>query len=181
MGNPPIIRNQYDWNEADLRSQYELAKELGWWKYFEGAAKDNKLNVEDLLAVASRESGSLWHGHKDGNIVGDHGKAWGLFQVNSDSNKQGIHTVAGNIAVGARILKENQNILNKKNAAEGLDFLLSLKEMWFSSYNRGVSGSYNGWVLHKDASFVTAHGNYGKDCIVRAKMFKQFIDEEGQV
>ncbi len=185
---PDAPRNKFGWNAHDLMRHFIAAKDNGWLPLFEAAALATRQPTEDdpeprgvltqeLIALCSRESGPFWKAHPDGKIIGDHGHAFGLAQVNVDSHAgNGITEPADNLAEGARILAEYRKALSgKRPPITGS----KMQEAVYCSYNRGVNGAYKSWRQYGDPNKVTAHQDYGADCVAREAVFAGLLANEG--
>jgi len=170
-------RNQYGWNENDLRQQFETAKSFGWLPFFEAAAYATGFEVEQLLALGSRESGSLWRIHPDGLISGDRGYAIGIVQLNRHAIPDAFENKEPekNLLRGARELAANKQSLKRHTTAVPGDIMA---RMIYASYNRGATGARLSYEQHGDPDFTTAHRNYGADCVAREAVFSALLDAE---
>src|SRR5262249_6755560 len=120
-----------EWNEADLRAQFERAKRAGWLPLFRDSAEQHKLEVSLLLGIASRETNIR-------QIKGDfrngiyHG--YGLMQIDIGTDRKFCEAwtpdmVAESIERGAQILAGKRAYL----VARGI----SDPRAWAAAYNTG--------------------------------------------
>lgn len=135
---------------------------------FKAAAARNKIPVEILLALASRESG-MGTSRLLKNWRGDNGNAEGLMQID-----QRWHPKFAN---------ETRDDDHEKNVEYGARFLRSLatryKDDWkkaLAAYNSGPGNVDKAIKAKLDPDFYTTGKNYGADVLARAKTIRSLID-----
>src|ERR1044071_6978708 len=86
-----------NWNENDIKKQFQRAKDNGWIAQFKKQATDYQFSPELLMAIASRETNMR-------NIMGDGGHGYGIMQIDDRSFPDWCHSGLWNDA-NAGIMK----------------------------------------------------------------------------
>ena len=168
--------------------QLATAFERGWLESFRLAATTTGLDIALLLAIASRESGIR-------NITGDHGRGFGIMQVDIGTDPQAEGNGLDpkwNIARGAEILLEKRRWIMDhagKTAtlsyhAARLEFLIpesitqvsDFERLWIAGYNAGAWPVYH-YLQGKDPDYPTTGKNYSADVIARRDVFGRWLAE----
>lgn len=177
-----------DWNITALKSQFKAVIANGWLAYFEDAAVKNGFPIEDLLAIASRETNMQ-------NIIGDGGRGFGIMQVDIDTNESFCKSGRGQdpnmaIGMGAAILASKRNQIVKNagqpihvKAKSGYEETFqmpvivgeSLRRVTIASYNSGLWAPRN-FLKHGDPDRGTTGKDYSQDVIQRSTIFKSLLD-----
>ena len=158
------------WTEADLRKQFELAKQNGWLAFFEDAARKYGFPVELLLAISSRETNLR-------NIKGDfrdgiyHG--YGVMQVDIGTNPDFCRAwtaeqVNESIECGCRVLAGKREYLARKQITE-------LKAL-AAAYNTGEGNVSKSVAAGLDPDRTTTGRDYGRDVLARMEIFRRFVE-----
>src|SRR5215475_7499626 len=141
------------WTEADLRKQFNNAKNNGWLPYFEEAAQKYDFPVELLLAIASRETNMR-------NIKGDfhdgvyHG--YGIIQVDIGTDPEFCRNwtpdkVKESIDRGTRVLVGKRTYLAGKQ-------ITALKAI-VAAYNTGEGNVARSVAAGRDPDRTTTGGD----------------------
>jgi len=160
-----------NWTEADLKRQFEHARQNGWLPYFEDAARQHGFAVELLLAISSRETNLR-------NIKGDfrdgiyHG--YGVMQVDVGTDPAFCKAwtpeeVNGSVQGGCRILAGKRAYLAKKQCTD-------LKAI-AAAYNTGEGNVSRSLAAGRDPDSTTTGRNYGSDVLARMEVFKRLLGE----
>lgn len=175
-----------------IASQYETAKNSNWLDFFEEAHEKYNLPVELLLAIASRESGMR-------NIVGDHGRGFGLMQIDSGAFPLWCKTDAwqnprNGIFKGALVLSDNIKTVHRLQgkrcwktwggkvrytAPKGLS-TEQVMRVAIAGYNTGVGNSLWGQLLGTPDRTTTG-GDYSRDVLQRAADFRRLIEADRKI
>ena len=177
-----------NWNSSDLRLQFSRVIRDGWLAFFEDAAVKNGFPIEDLLAIASRETNMQ-------NIIGDGGRGFGIMQVDIGTNESFCKSGRWQdpnmaIGMGTAILASKRNFIVKNagqpihvKAKSGYEETFemplivgeSLRRVTIAAYNSGLWASRN-FLKHGDPDRGTTGKDYSKDVIQRSTIFKSLLD-----
>jgi hypothetical protein len=174
------------WTAEQLKSQYQSAVQRGWITFFANAGIECGFDVSVLLGIASRESNIQ-------QILGDGGHGHGIMQIDDRFYSDFINSGAwkqpdANIREGATIL---ENTLKTISASQGkmLTITISNKKINFigkplnqqellqtaiAGYNAGGRAYYY-MSLSGNPDIPTTGGNYSKDVLDRASIFKALV------
>jgi hypothetical protein len=171
------------WSRVDLVNQIKVAKAKGWLPLFQKAARDYEIPAEVLLAIASRESGVA-------NIIGDHGKGYGLMQIDVGGFPEWCSSGAwrdpnAGIQKGAQILdSKREEIRNNQGRTISIagkpfkgaaipdeDVLLTIS---IAAYDNGLWPYYS-FSNNTAIDRYTTRGNYSADVKARASVIKTLL------
>jgi hypothetical protein len=161
-----------NWTEADLRKQYESAKQNGWLAHFQDAAQLHRFPVALLLAISSRETNMR-------NIKGDfrdglyHG--YGIMQVDIGTNPEFCKAwtpdqVKESVQCGCRILSGKRAYLAKKQITD-------LKAI-AAAYNTGEGNVSRSVAAGQDPDRTTTGRDYGRDVLARMEVFTRLLADQ---
>lgn len=160
------------WKKEDLAAQYARVKAAGWLDYFSQSADTHNFDMEELLAIGSRET-SLQ------NIKGDfrggiyHG--YGVMQVDISTDPDFCHTwtpdkVQASIERGTQILAGKRAYLAQHHVTDPKDY--------FAAYNCGQGVVAFAALHHQDPDIHTTGGDYGRDVCARRDIFAGLLDAD---
>jgi hypothetical protein len=157
-------------SKLQLRNQcWNLPKNHG--KLFRDAVeKSDHVDYALLRALTSRETNME-------NIVGDGGHGRGYHQIDDRSHAEWLRKVKagrGCPPVG-EAAKYAVNLIEfnvKQAISAGIPEGHRL-EVAIAGYNCGMGNALDGYRHHNDPDHHTAHGNYSKDVLERAKVIRE--------
>ncbi len=177
---------QPQWTTEQLKSQYQSSVQRGWIVFFANAAIECGFDISMLLGIASRESTIQ-------QILGDGGHGHGIMQIDDRFYPDFINSGAwkqpeSNIEEGAKIL---ENTLKTISASQGKTLAITInnKKVNFvgkslnrqellqtaiAAYNAGGRAYYY-MSLSGNPDIPTTGGNYSKDVLDRALIFKPLV------
>jgi hypothetical protein len=176
--------------KAQLKTQFERARRLGWIPFFEEAVRKTTkgyFDVSDLLAIGSRETNldPKWL-----KKAGDGGHGFGLLQIDIGSFPEftrgsGWQDARAGILFGAEVLMQKWNDyvsgIGKRRTVKGKSYTGKTAEnaqtaqhIAISGYNCGRWSQYC-YALARDIDSFSTGKDYGADVMARAAVFRQLL------
>lgn len=147
------------------QDEFDRCKKEGWLILFAEASAKYHIALEVLLAQCSRETGGIH------NIPGDSGHGRGLMQIDDrwhgswlKAHMEGFDP-ASNIDYAASLLASEVKYFNALDAG-------------LAAYNSGRGNVKKAIRKGFKVDHYTAHGDYSKDVLERAKEFKKLLEAE---
>jgi hypothetical protein len=182
--------------KAQLKTQFERAKRLGWLPHFEEAAAKYGFEPAFLLAIGSRETNldPKWLRN-----AGDGGRGFGLMQVDVGTDIDWIKTgkwkdAREGILRGALVLSQKRTQLKGYKPGTPVKARDSQSKRWYSTpavaikkgdYEKVLAGMYNGgsWPVYhyskgRGSDYGTTGKDYGADVVARAAVFAQLLAQD---
>lgn len=172
-----------NWTARDIRIQHKYASDHNWIEIFAKAATDYGFSVSLLMAVASRETNMR-------NIIGDHGRGYGIMQIDVGSFADWCHSgqwkdIHSAILKGTQVLdmKREQIRLGQGTklkvgghayVGKRIDSEADLLRIALAAYNSGGWAYYN-FSTNGDPDKTTTGRDYSADTLAREREFASLL------
>ncbi len=184
-------QGQSNLTAAQAKNQLNRAESNDWIKDFKEAAKQYKVAVDVLLAIASRETNMR-------NIIGDGGRGAGLMQIDIGTDPTfktsgAWKDASASIQKGAEIFREKidqivalagKEVTLKDRAGTAYKFTVpklegdDLIQAAIASYNSGLWSVYQA-SKGRSMDRGTTGGDYSTDVLGRAEQFRSLLASVG--